>query len=1073
MPTSKRNLAHSASQDTNPENMMHVPGSIIGNRYQIIQKLGRSETGKTYLAKDLQATVDGRCVVEQLSFDCNNEANWRILKQHLLNEIAVLERLGDHPQIPQFYAHFTENKQFYLVREYIDGDNLQQEVERKLFNEADTICLIQDALRILDFIHKTNVIHRDVQPVHLIRRKQDNMFVLIDFAAIREIESTEINLQGELICDPPNGNWSYIPPEQKAGQSNFSSDIYALGKTAIYALTGKSPQELEQTNLDQRSEQAPSSYKSASPGVSPGVYDGRGGVISDWRSHCQISTKLEDILSKMISPEIEYRYGSALEVLNDLRPLLRIRQIVGGRYLITRYLGGKKGIETYLADNLRRQYQSPCLVKQIELPCVNNERKVRLERRFAEELLVLERLGYHEQIPQLWDHFEENDEFYLVQEYFQEDNLAQKIAQHDLSTTQIMQILVSSLSVLRFIHQNRIIHRNIKPSNLLIDDKNHQVILTDFGILADIKSLPNSTSEYGSDQDQQNYWSPEQIAGRPTISSDIYALGMTTIEALTKVKPANFERNQQTGKLLWSQDLNLDRRIIKIIDRMVQPDLGQRYQSADKVLHDLQKIKDFSAPEPRHTVQLGKKRVKRSARPRLAALPFLIGLLGIGCLLGSIEFAFPVARPVYYWYQGQKMLPEQPKMALDTFTKAIDLKPQSALSWSGRGDALSLLERYPQALEAYSEAIELNSNNVDNWKKQGNILYRLERFTDAIAVYDRALELAPEDGEIYNRRGQALYQLQQYEAALAMQQAALEINRIDAQYLSDHALNLLALGRYYDALNTFIRVQAIEPNNLQLWQGKFLVLKALKRPQEAKRVFREVKNNYTKILQEQPQNKEIWIAQGDFFASAQMYQQAVNAYDQAIKIKPDMYEAWLAKGNALIKLEQNQQALASLDKALQIRPQSYLALQAQGLVYQNQNNFTQAMGKYAQGIEINPNYAPLWRDRGLALNQQGKYLQAIESLTKAKEITAYDAQTWSGLAMAWNATGKDQKALSAINRALEINPQNPSHWRVKGLIYTKNGQYNEACDTYRQSRVAASDSPAIINSMMQLGCRMN
>ena len=1042
MPTSKRNLAHSASQDTNPENMMHLPGSIIGNRYQIIQKLGRSETGKTYLAKDLQASVDGRCVVEQLSLDCHNEANWRIIKQHLLNEIAVLERLGDHPQIPQFYDHFTENKQFYLVREYIDGDNLEQEVERKVFNEVDTICLIQDALRILDFIHKTNVIHRDVQPVHLIRRKQDNKFVLIDFAAIREIESTEINLQGELIFDLPNGNWSYIPPEQKAGKSSFSSDIYALGKTAIYALTGKSPQELEQANLD-------------------------------WRSHCQISPKLEAILSKMISPEIEYRYGSALEVLNDLRPLLRIRQIVGGRYLITRYLGGKRGIETYLADNLHRQYQSPCLVKQIELPCVNNDSKVRLEQRFVEELSILERLGYHEQIPQLWDHFEENDEFYLVQEYFQQDNLAQKIAQQDLSTTQIMQILASALSVLRFIHQNRIIHRNVKPSNLLIDDKNHQVILTDFGILADIKSLPNGTSEHGSDQDQQNYWSPEQIAGRPTISSDIYALGMTTIEALTKVKPGTFDRNQQTGKLLWSQDLNLDRRLIKIIDRMVQPDLGQRYQSADKVLHDLQKINDFSAPQLKQTVQLGKKSVKRSARPRLAALPFLIGLLGLGCLIGSIEFAFPLVRPVYYWYQGQKMLPEQPKMALDTFTKAIDLKPQSALSWSGRGDALSLLERYPQALEAYSEAIELNSNNVDNWKKQGNILYRLERFTDAITVYDRALELDPEDGEIYNRRGQALYQLQQYEAALEMQEAALKINRIDAQYLSDHALNLLALGRYYDALNTFIRVQAIEPNNLQLWQGKFLVLKALKRPREAERVFREVKNNYTKILQKQPQDKQIWLAQGDFFASAQMYQQAVDAYDQAIKIKPNIYEAWLAKGNALIQLGKNQQALASLDKALQIRPQSYMALQAQGSVYRNQNNFTQAMGKYAQGIEINPNYAPLWRDRGLALNQQGKYLQAIESLTKARDLTAYDAQTWSGLAIAWNATGKSKKALSAINRAIEINPQNPSPWSVKGLIYTKNGQYNEACDTYRQSRLAAPDSPAIINSMMQLGCRMN
>ena len=1054
MPTSKLNLGNSADQANNPENMMHLPGSIIGNRYQIIQKLGRSETGKIYLAKDLQATQDARCVVEQLSPNFRNEANWQIIKQYLLNEIAVLERLGDHPQIPQFYNHFTENKHFYLVREYIDGDNLEQEVQRKVFNEADTIFLIQDTLRILDFIHKTNVIHRDVQPVHLIRRKRDNTLVLINFGAIREIESTAINLRGEMLSDRSDGNCSYIAPEQKIGESNFSSDIYALGKTAIYALTGKSSQELEQTNLD-------------------------------WRSQCQISPKLKVILSKMVSLEREHRYGSALEVLYDLRPLLKIKQVVGGRYLITRYLGGKREIETYLADNLHRQYQSPCLVKQIELSQVNNDDKVKLERHFTEELSVLERLGYHEQIPQLWDHFEENEEFYLVQEYFQGDNLAEKIAREDLSTTQIIQILVSTLSVLKFIHQNRVIHRNIKPSNLIIDDQSHQVILTDFGILADIKTLSRSTTEYNHDQEQKNYWSPEQIAGRPTISSDLYALGMTVIEALTKVKPATFDRNQQTGELLWVQNVNLDRRLIKIINKLVQLDLGQRYQSADKALKDLQKINSFSYSEPKQSLSAGQKNLPqngkntKSARSRLSALPILIGLLGIGCLLGSIEFAFPLVRPAYYWYQGQKILAEQPQNALDTFTQAIDLKPTSGLAWSGRGDALSLLERYPEALEAYAEAVKLNSHNVANWKKQGRILYRLDKFSEAIAIYDQALKLEQEDGEIYNLRGQALYQLQQYEAALSMQDLALSIDRLNAQYWSDRGLNLLKLGQYYDALTAFNRVQAIEPDKIQLWQDKFLVLKALKRPREAERVFREVNNNYIKVLQEKPESGSTLIAQGDFFATAQMYQKAVSVYDQALKLTPNtepntnMYEAWLAKGNSLLQLGQNKEALTALKEAGQIRPESYRVLQAQGLAFQNQKNFQLAIAKYDQGIEINPNYAPLWRDRGLALNQQQQYSQAIESFTTANNLTAYDAATWQGLASAWNGKGQSQKALSAINQALKITPQNINLWSLKGLIYTKNAQYDEACDTYRKSRLVASDSQIILNSMMQLGCRMN
>ncbi|MEM8720852.1 MAG: tetratricopeptide repeat protein [Cyanobacteria bacterium P01_G01_bin.39] len=1032
------NLLDSATPATNSENMMHFPGSIIDNRYQIIQKLGRSDKSKTYLAKDLQATINARCVVEQLSLHCEHEANWHILQQHLLNEVAVLKRLGDHPQIPQFYDHLTAERESYLVREYIDGNSLEQEVEGKVFDEADTIQLLQDVLRILDFIHKTNVIHRDVQPSHIIRRTSDNTFTLVHFGAIREIESTQINFKGELVCDRPYGNWSYIAPEQKSKESVFCSDIYALGKTAVYALTGKSPQELEQANLE-------------------------------WQQQCQISPRLEAILSKMMSIDIEQRYGSAIEVLSDLRPLLNLRQVVGGRYSITHYLGGSVKIETYLAKNLHRQYQSPCIVKQIELPSGDGE--IKLEQRFAEELLILERLGYHEQIPQVWDHFEDNEQFYLIQEYFTGVNLAQKIAQDHLSATQIVQILVSALSVLSFIHHNRVIHRNLKPSNLIINDEDGRVILTDFGILNDIKTLPHHLLEQSEQQVRQNYWSPEQIAGRPTISSDLYALGMTAIEALTRVKPAKFTRTQ-TGKLLWSENIDLDRRLVKIINKMIELDLGQRYQSADKVIQDLQKI-NLANLNLAPLSNSGKKTVDRSNRRRSAQLPIFISLVGIGCLLCSIEFAFPTIRPAYYWYQGQKMLSQQPQNALDTFTKAIDLKPQSVMAWSGRGDALSLLERYPQALEAYAEATDLNPNNVENWLKQGNILDQLERFTNAIAAYDRGLELEPDNAEIYHRRGKALEKLQQYQSALTMQEAALELERFNPRYLSARAQNLLELNRYYDALSTFNRVQAIEEQSLHLWQNKYLVLKALNRPQEADRVFREVNNGYIKILQRSPKNEQIWLAQGDFFTTANMYQKAVDSYNQALKLKPNMYQAWLAKGQVLIKLEQYQQAESSLNKAIEIRPQSYIALQAQGLASQNQGDFTQAIALYDQGLEINPDYAPLWRDRGLAFNQQQQYAQALKSLSKASSLAGYDAQTWQGLAQAWAATGQDQQALSAINRALEIKPQDAELWQTKGSIYTNNAQYNEACDIYRESRRSVPNSEIIINSMMKLGCRMN
>jgi eukaryotic-like serine/threonine-protein kinase len=1018
---------------------MHLPGTIIDNRYQIIQKLGQSEREKTYLAKDLQATVDTRCIVEQLDFSGENEVNWRIIQQYLLNEVAILTRLGDHPQIPQIYHHFSEAQQFYLVREYIDGDHLQQEVERKKFDEASTIYLIQDGLRILDFIHKTNVIHGDVQPIHLVKRKQDQVYLLIGFGALRKIEASEINLQGELIVNQDFGNFIYAAPEQKTGESYFSSDIYALGKSAVYALTGRSPLELEQTKID-------------------------------WRSQCQISDKLETILTKMMSPAVEHRYDSALAVLQDLRPLLKIKQLVGGRYSITGYLGGNEGVETYLAKNLRRQYQSPCLIKQIELLHGDDHSKIQLERRFAEELSALERLGHHEQIPQLWDHFEENDEFYLVHEYIQGKSLAQRIAQQDLTIPQIIQIFDSTLSALQFIHENRLIHRNIKPSNLIIRELDQQVIVTDFGILHEIKARTNLSVDHHS-SDRQNYWPPEQAAGRPTISSDLYALGMTMIEALTGTKPGKFTR-EQNGKLLWEQNLPLDRRLIKVVDKLIQLDLGQRYPSAEKVLRELRKINSYGSwnPSPTKTPLQDLKTVNRQRR---SSLPLLIGLLGMICLLGSIEFAFPILRPFYYRYQGEKLLPQKPQTALDKFTQAIQLKPQSWRGWLGKGDALSKMERYPQALEAYQEATKLNSTNAAAWKQQGDVLFRLDNFTQAIAAYNQALELDPTAAEVSNRKGQALFQLQQYESALVMQDAALGREQLNPQFLSDRAETLLQLGQYDEALGLFNQVQTIAPTNIKLWQDKVLVLEALNRPQEAEQVRREVNNNYIKILQQQPQNVSTWIEQGDFLAATQMYSKAVTAYDQGIKLMPDNYAAWLGKGKALAQQGRGEEALVALDRTLQIYPQSYRAWQGKGLVYQQQNNLTQAIASYDRAITINPDDASLWRDRGLTLNLQRQYTQAIEALTKATGLSPYNVRTWQELAIAWSALGKDSQAISAIEQGLKYYGQDSSLWSLKGLIQTRNGQYNEACVTYRQSLAKAVKSETIRDAMNQLGCRLN
>jgi tetratricopeptide (TPR) repeat protein len=599
--------------------------------------------------------------------------------------------------------------------------------------------------------------------------------------------------------------------------------------------------------------------------------------------------------------------------------------------------------------------------------------------------------------------------------------------------------------------------------------------LTDFGFLQDIRHLPQTTIHSDRSSEQKNYLPPEQMAGRPTTASDLYALGIIAIEALTQTKPALLPKDSQTGAILWRESIVVNRRLAKILDKMTHIDVGQRYQSAEQVINDLAKIKLHSHPASGHKL-IQSRNIGRLNQGRLKPIHTLIALIGVLCFLGSMEFTFPTLRPLYYFYRGRQLLSEQPEIALNTFMKAIDLKPDSAGAWEGRGDALYQLERFPEALESYYEAIQLNSDrssNYQTWQKKGDTLYNLESFSEALIAYDRALELKPDDSTILNQKGKTLYQLQRYQEALEVQEEALKIDRFNPQYLSDRATVLMDLGRYYDALTVFNRVQAIDPLNLRLWQNKAITLKYLDRPQESRRVYQEVMDKYDKIIKQKPQNKQIWLSKADFFLEFHKYQEANDAYDKAIAIVPNSYFAWLGKAKALNNLQEYDQALAVINKALNIRPKSALVWQVRGLIFhRGKRNLTEAIASYDRAIEFNPNFAPAWRDRGFALNEQGKYAQASESFAKASEIHPYDLDTWLGLATTLTAMEQNKQALFVLERALQIRPQEPSIWLQKGSILVKEQKYDEACQNYRQSRKVTPESAEILQAMQNLGCRM-
>ena len=219
---------------------------LLNNRYKIIRSLGSGGFGETFLAEDTQMPSQRRCVIKQLRPIQDNPQVYELVKQRFQREAAILEELGDgSDRIPRLYAYFTENGQFYLVQEYVQGETLSAKLQTQgVMSESAVKELLINILPVLDYVHSKGIVHRDIKPDNILLRYQDSKPVLIDFGAVKETVGTVLTPSGNSDKSIIIGTPGFMPSEQSMGRPMFASDIYSLGLTAIYLLTGKIPQDL-------------------------------------------------------------------------------------------------------------------------------------------------------------------------------------------------------------------------------------------------------------------------------------------------------------------------------------------------------------------------------------------------------------------------------------------------------------------------------------------------------------------------------------------------------------------------------------------------------------------------------------------------------------------------------------------------------------------------------------------------------------------------------------------------------------------------------------------------------------
>ncbi|MDF5708146.1 MAG: serine/threonine-protein kinase [Nostoc sp. S4] len=335
--------------------------------------------------------------------------------------------------------------------------------------------------------------------------------------------------------------------------------------------------------------------------------------------------------------------------------MTRTKQTIGGHYQFLRSLGKGNFGQTYLAEDLHAKKRK-VVVKQFCFVCNSQSTLNKAKELFEREAEVLYELSndlQNNQVPHFIGFFEENQEFYLVEEFIEGRTLKEELAEKiRLPEDEVVDLLKDILAILKEINEKRIIHRDIKPDNIIIRANNGKPTLIDFGAVKEIARVVNTQFQAKQTIIYTPGYSPlEQLQGSAKFNSDIYALGITALEALTGLEPEKLK--DDTGKVIWSNQIKVSDRLVEILQKMVDEDYRSRYQSAEDVLADLGELKKLQntlmlAPKNYLLVQIIHKTVLQptSIIPQWLKFPILllivIGIFGSTSFFGMRQLLMPL-----------------------------------------------------------------------------------------------------------------------------------------------------------------------------------------------------------------------------------------------------------------------------------------------------------------------------------------------------------------------------------------------------------------------------------------------
>jgi tetratricopeptide (TPR) repeat protein len=584
---------------------------------------------------------------------------------------------------------------------------------------------------------------------------------------------------------------------------------------------------------------------------------------------------------------------------------------------------------------------------------------------------------------------------------------------------EISRIIVSIASALDYAHSKGILHRDVKPSNILISSDG-TAKLVDFGLAkGQTQETITITGEFFG---TPSYVSPEQIRKPDTVDcrSDVFSLAATFYECLTLHPPFGGDTVNETLAQIISREAippkkycpRLSTDFNTVLLHALEKSPEDRYQTAGDFVADIRNILEFKP------ITAKRPSITRRAYKTLRRNPLKIAIIGISILVIVLSYF------VYSNFMQKRNKDTARKLeviaarhlvsgnyteALTYYKKAINQYPFNATTYSEMGTCYQKLKQYPEAIEAFKQAIQTEPDYTVAHGALAGVYVSQSRFEEALKIYEKIVEIKP-DSKAYKQIGNLLDDMGRPQESIEAFTNAITINPKDALSYNDLGAVYFKLNRLDDALKVIEKAIEIDP---------------------------ECANAHNNL--------------GFYYYDSGEYNKAIDLFSKAVDLDSECYPAYVNLGLAYNKLGNYSEAVVAYKRAIELKTKDALVFNDLGFALDNSGHSKEAKEAYKRAIKIDPNCFEAYNNLGLIYSDSNNYSEAIRLFNKAIEIKPQSPITICNLASAYNELGNYTKAIAYYEKAIIIEPNYSSAYSELGDIKDDLGDYEEAIELYKQA----------------------